>query len=292
MKDVEDTIASCGLSGDATLKQESSTRFSCQVTPDAEVLLEWANCVAAAWWSVWIEEKPIYHTTNYYSNLVAQSGGMLQTPIWDAGLTGEGEVIGIADTGLDWDGCFFTDSVSEPRENVSFCIGTEPLFLSVGCLFSVAHNRSCSLSSVSRSLSPLFLPLLSLPSSLSCPVSPPSFLFLPLSEGSRAGDGAIADCVNTNHRKVVSYRTMMAVVDGDSGDGDYWHEGNQGHGTHVRLSLPVSVALKERSVVLLLFAPLFPGPAPLPAHRPQTHQSETHLLPPRSSVQNLRNNVV
>jgi hypothetical protein len=32
-----------------------------------------------------------------------------RTPLWDLGLTGKGEVIGVSDTGLDDEGCYFYD---------------------------------------------------------------------------------------------------------------------------------------------------------------------------------------
>jgi len=35
-------------------------------------------------------------------------------PIWKENLTGHGEIIGMADTGIDHDMCFFGDSVAVP----------------------------------------------------------------------------------------------------------------------------------------------------------------------------------
>ena len=118
MNSVQADIVSCGVGGEVKLKLESSTKISCEITDETEALWKIVHCIASAWWSVWMTEKPKYHALNYYSNRVAQSGS-LQTPIWDAGLRGEGEVIGMADTGLDWDGCFFFD----PDEEVAFCLG-------------------------------------------------------------------------------------------------------------------------------------------------------------------------
>ena len=50
-------------------------------------------------------------TQNYKGRGLSQSGVMYTEPYTDAGLTGEGIVIGIADTGVDVSHCMFTDTI-------------------------------------------------------------------------------------------------------------------------------------------------------------------------------------
>ena len=40
---------------------------------------------------------------------IIQSGHLKQTPIWDAGIHGENQIIGIIDTAIDLWHCFFRD---------------------------------------------------------------------------------------------------------------------------------------------------------------------------------------
>lgn len=77
-------------------------------------------------WPKWITERPEYRINNFAEVRMMQSGGGTETPIWDVGLTGAGQVIGVADTGIDLDACFFRDpSGLWPR----FCYGKPPSIL-------------------------------------------------------------------------------------------------------------------------------------------------------------------
>jgi subtilisin family serine protease len=58
---------------------------------------------------LWIERCSEIIPHNRFARGVCQSGSYGSTPIHDMGLTGEGEVIGISDTGLDMDSCYFFD---------------------------------------------------------------------------------------------------------------------------------------------------------------------------------------
>ena len=58
---------------------------------------------------LFVDMKSIHQTQNYWSRGLAQSGNPSQTPIWDRGIHGEGEIIGCGDTGIDVDSCFFWD---------------------------------------------------------------------------------------------------------------------------------------------------------------------------------------
>ncbi|MDQ7089020.1 MAG: S8 family serine peptidase [Acidobacteriota bacterium] len=70
---------------------------------------EWAK-----WEEVlWIGRRPSYRLLNDASAWVGQSGldGGQATPIHDAGLLGQGQVVAVFDTGLDADMCFFRDDL-------------------------------------------------------------------------------------------------------------------------------------------------------------------------------------
>ncbi|MEM9556544.1 MAG: S8 family serine peptidase [Acidobacteriota bacterium] len=68
----------------------------------------------------WVEIDPrrgLYNDTTVW---VAQSGlsGGQQTPVWDRGVLGEGQIVGVLDTGIDIDMCYFRDgSGSLPPTN-------------------------------------------------------------------------------------------------------------------------------------------------------------------------------
>ncbi|KAL9641608.1 hypothetical protein ABK040_013527 [Willaertia magna] len=60
----------------------------------------------------WIGRYFPNKVTNYYANKLSQGSHSSNdglSPIWDQGITGNGEVILVADTGIDWDNCFFND---------------------------------------------------------------------------------------------------------------------------------------------------------------------------------------
>lgn len=56
-----------------------------------------------------------------WANGVAQSGKFNKFPIYSANLTGRGQIIGIADSGLDVDSCFFHDpEVAIPFDKTNY----------------------------------------------------------------------------------------------------------------------------------------------------------------------------
>ena len=64
-----------------------------------------------------VEPRPVPTTANNFARWVVQ-GGTLEgqtTPLWDLGINGSGQVVGVADTGVDDESCFFYDEV-ERRE--------------------------------------------------------------------------------------------------------------------------------------------------------------------------------
>eukprot|EP00760_Papus_ankaliazontas_P011172 PhM_4_TR14669/c0_g1_i3/m.35547 len=57
----------------------------------------------------WIEPVVPHKIQNKYVRGIIQSGVVAHEPFSAAGLTGEGEVVGVSDTGIDADHCFFHD---------------------------------------------------------------------------------------------------------------------------------------------------------------------------------------
>ena len=69
---------------------------------------------------VWVEKHYEMKISNAYSRYTTQSGIQGSSPIWDAGLTGNNQVIGISDTGIDMKSCFFYDSSEDaPYDTIS-----------------------------------------------------------------------------------------------------------------------------------------------------------------------------
>jgi len=56
---------------------------------------------------MYIEPYPVLKTFNWDAAGIGQSGDATSTPAWGVGLTGQGQVVGVADTGLDVNNCFF-----------------------------------------------------------------------------------------------------------------------------------------------------------------------------------------
>jgi len=59
---------------------------------------------------VWADVQPPVRLRNADSTWRCQSGSPRENPVFDHGLHGEGQVIGILDTGIDADMCFFADT--------------------------------------------------------------------------------------------------------------------------------------------------------------------------------------
>jgi subtilisin family serine protease len=58
----------------------------------------------------WVEKKPPTITHNKHSSMLVQSYKRKNDhPVWKRGLTGKGQIIGVGDTGLDYNHCFFHD---------------------------------------------------------------------------------------------------------------------------------------------------------------------------------------
>src|SRR5262249_968876 len=57
----------------------------------------------------WVDHLPLSRALNDEAQWVTQSGQSGNRPIWGKGLTGQGQIVAIGDTGMDLSSCFFHD---------------------------------------------------------------------------------------------------------------------------------------------------------------------------------------
>ena len=84
----------------------------------------------------WIQEQKKITIRNKMAGVAMQSWNASTHEIWNRGIIGTGQIVGIADTGIDYDNCFFRDkvSLSPPR-----CSGTGHV-TTAGCI-SNTHRK-------------------------------------------------------------------------------------------------------------------------------------------------------
>ncbi|HPQ38795.1 MAG TPA: S8 family serine peptidase [bacterium] len=98
------------LGGQVVDKVITTARCSLNIRLDPDAL----PALAAVEGIYRIEEEGEYYTFNDETQEVIQSGSIVGgTPLWSNGLTGSGQIIGVMDSGVDPDHCFFYDS-SQP----------------------------------------------------------------------------------------------------------------------------------------------------------------------------------
>lgn len=69
-----------------------------------------------------IQPEPKVEANNKVLTAYIEGGEPTETPMRSAGLTGAGEVIGVTDTGLDDNSCFFKDDVNGLVPRCVFCV--------------------------------------------------------------------------------------------------------------------------------------------------------------------------
>lgn len=76
---------------------------------------------------VFADVQPGARLQNYRSAPLCQGGNLVETPIFDRGLLGDGQIIGVMDTGIDADSCYFEDpEFGLPAMNDSTGTHTDP----------------------------------------------------------------------------------------------------------------------------------------------------------------------
>lgn len=87
----------------------------------------------------WVEQKPVFSVYNKYATSVVQGGNGSYTPVWSKGLNGVGQIIGVSDTGIDTDSCFFNDDTGAGVPLCPTVVGTGAI---VGtCNFNVSARK-------------------------------------------------------------------------------------------------------------------------------------------------------
>jgi subtilisin family serine protease len=99
--------------GKAHATVESANTIKVHSSPKvASVLLYWLKNQEDIHW---IDRSLPMKVHNHGANIIVQGSGDFSlsppevTPIWDRNITGAGEIVSVADTGLDFDNCFFYD---------------------------------------------------------------------------------------------------------------------------------------------------------------------------------------
>ena len=78
----------------------------------------WAFALAYAPEVCYIERRVPFDTSNVIEQWIGQSGVEDYRPFFDEGITGEGQIVAVSDTGLDLDNCYFRDDSPMPFGDV------------------------------------------------------------------------------------------------------------------------------------------------------------------------------
>jgi hypothetical protein len=98
---------------------------------------------------LWAESRPTFVPINKYTKGVIQDSTLDASKnfLWDKGLTGAGEVVGCADTGVDYDSCFFryTMLANVTLHNVKFANMTNWLLCNNTATIIKTYHFKCGL---------------------------------------------------------------------------------------------------------------------------------------------------
>ena len=70
----------------------------------------------------WVEQAPTCRPLNSVATKTMQSSSDFSRPLWAHGITGDGQLVAVGDTGLDFDSCYFRDDAHD----VAFYPATNP----------------------------------------------------------------------------------------------------------------------------------------------------------------------
>jgi len=109
--DLSGTAAELEALGAEVLELSDDGVQKIAVVHASPLLLEAIARVTEVWW---IEEKPEFYLMNDSTEWVVQSNVSGSTPIWDKGIHGEGQLVAVMDSGLDYNSCWFRDGGAPP----------------------------------------------------------------------------------------------------------------------------------------------------------------------------------
>jgi len=95
--------------GEQTADTNLTTAVSCALSIIAGISLLPQVCS--------VDLNPLISTNNVDATWILQDAADVNTPFYDKGITGKGEVIGVSDSGLDTDNCYVWDATGDIRKN-------------------------------------------------------------------------------------------------------------------------------------------------------------------------------
>ena len=217
------------LRGSVTVKLVSQTKGTIVLDgTDGPSLKKVVSWLALQPRTHWVEEYHPPHALNKYGAKAVQSFNASTHAIWDKGIKGDGQIVGVADTGLDYDNCLFRVRTSVATilcPCVCVCVGVNaPLYCSAATRVALLALWACSVWSAIDTELKNNACRFSLTSA--CNICPSKDEAMP-TPAMCTGEGHVAtspSCINHAHRKVVTYRSFA--------QSDYNDDVN-GHGTHV-----------------------------------------------------------
>jgi subtilisin family serine protease len=96
---------------------EAKGRRRARVAVDAQHAQAAAEWLAARGHVAWVQERRRAHLLNTWATKSLQATNSSWAAVHARGITGVGQTVGIADTGVDFDSCFFHD----PEQSVAYC---------------------------------------------------------------------------------------------------------------------------------------------------------------------------
>jgi hypothetical protein len=133
----------------------SSRKVQITVARDHNCLANVVGFLAAKEVVSWIERVLVASLKLKYATSMVQ-GGFWKSwprPLWNADLLGEGEIIGIGDTGLDYDSCFFRDPNAQ---SIPMCTSTSPENCAATIALQPQHRKIVAYRGETPRLSMLF----------------------------------------------------------------------------------------------------------------------------------------
>ncbi len=109
-EELEETIAQAGSLGEVLDPFEDFDRDGFVIRIDPADLVELASIGTV----LWVEELPETFLLNNTTRWVIQSNQAAQTPIWSRGIFGDGELLCMMDSGLDYNSCWFREYGNAP----------------------------------------------------------------------------------------------------------------------------------------------------------------------------------